>query len=242
MTLPFVPTHVVPATGLDTRDGPDPSRPTGPALAAGLPVQQVGQRGDWTKVACSNGWEAWVDGRRLEPLPAPARVTPPAAPPAAAPAATRAAPVPSSRPLDRSPIKLGSLALSGSLAGTAAVVGSCFLPWFSPDGQGQTAFKVPAKFLVDYKTADPSGLKVGHVLLLLAAGAVWLTVRPVSSQARKAIGWCFVLLSTVFVAQTQRLVGQIEAASVFSMLGLGVYVAAVGGVLIVLRGGDSVDQ
>lgn len=64
----FRPTHVVPAEGLPTWAGPDPSEPATP-LDPLLPVQLTESRGDWARVLCSNGWSAWVDGRMLVSLP-----------------------------------------------------------------------------------------------------------------------------------------------------------------------------
>jgi hypothetical protein len=75
MTTPdFRPTHVVPQDGMAAWESPDPSRPTVP-LDALLPVQLLDRLGDWARIACANGWSAWVDGRLL--------VTVPQAPPAA---------------------------------------------------------------------------------------------------------------------------------------------------------------
>ncbi|MHA6763907.1 hypothetical protein [Streptacidiphilus sp. PAMC 29251] len=64
----FRPTHVVPAEGLATWAGPEPSEPSAP-LDPLLPVQLTDSRGDWARVLCSNGWSAWVDGRMLVSLP-----------------------------------------------------------------------------------------------------------------------------------------------------------------------------
>ncbi|MEV8593694.1 hypothetical protein [Streptomyces sp. NPDC052012] len=69
MTDPgFRPTHVVPGDGLPAWETPDPGRPTVP-LDPLLPVQLLQRRGDWGQVLCSNGWSAWVDGRRLLAVP-----------------------------------------------------------------------------------------------------------------------------------------------------------------------------
>ncbi|EKX67428.1 hypothetical protein [Streptomyces ipomoeae] len=82
MTTPgFLPTHVVPPGGLPAWDAADPSRPS-VLLDALLPVQLLDRRGDWGRVLCKNGWDAWVDGRLLVALPQ----DPPAA--GAAPART----------------------------------------------------------------------------------------------------------------------------------------------------------
>jgi hypothetical protein len=69
MTNPgFRPTHVVPQHGMAAWEVPDASQPT-VALDSLLPVQLVERRGDWGRILCSNGWSAWVDGRRLVAVP-----------------------------------------------------------------------------------------------------------------------------------------------------------------------------
>ncbi len=85
-------THVVPTEGLPAWSGPDGSGPPAATLDPGLDVMLLDRRGDWAQVRCSNGWEAWVDGRRLvasTPGPPPSTVAaappPPQAPPPTAP-------------------------------------------------------------------------------------------------------------------------------------------------------------
>ncbi|MET7697680.1 hypothetical protein [Streptomyces sp. NPDC005485] len=69
MTTPgFRPTHVVPQDGMAAWESPDPSRPTVP-LDALLPVRLLDRLGDWARIACANGWSAWVDGRLLVAVP-----------------------------------------------------------------------------------------------------------------------------------------------------------------------------
>ncbi|GAA5020947.1 hypothetical protein [Kitasatospora paranensis] len=72
MTAPFDfdPTHVAPADGLQTWASPDPSRPS-VRLDPLLPVRVADSSGNWSRVVCSNGWSAWVDGRMLVALPHP---------------------------------------------------------------------------------------------------------------------------------------------------------------------------
>ncbi|WP_340384535.1 hypothetical protein U5640_42405 [Streptomyces sp. SS7] len=67
-TTAFGPTHVVPPPGLPAWEAPDPARPTVP-LDPLLPVRLLERRGDWGHVLCANGWQAWVDGRHLVPVP-----------------------------------------------------------------------------------------------------------------------------------------------------------------------------
>jgi hypothetical protein len=57
---------VIPAGGLPAWTTPDAALPPDARLDAGLPVQllQHHETG-WARIACSNGWIAWVDGRYL---------------------------------------------------------------------------------------------------------------------------------------------------------------------------------
>lgn len=65
---PYRASHRVPWTGMPAWSAADP----GPAPAANLDpdldVEVLEWSGDWARVRCSNGWEAWVDGRQLVPL------------------------------------------------------------------------------------------------------------------------------------------------------------------------------
>jgi len=67
-TAAYLPTHVVPAGGLDAWDAPDPARAPVDRLDPALDVQVTERSGDWAHVLCSNGWSAWVDGRGLQEL------------------------------------------------------------------------------------------------------------------------------------------------------------------------------
>ncbi len=44
---------------------PNGTGPPAATLDPYLEVQVVERRADWARILCSNGWEAWVDGRRL---------------------------------------------------------------------------------------------------------------------------------------------------------------------------------
>lgn len=91
----YTQTHVVPTEGLPAWSGPDGSVPPAANLDPGLDVMVLESRGEWAYIRCSNGWEAWVDGRRLiVSAPAPAAAPPPTPPPPAQPAAPPAQPTP----------------------------------------------------------------------------------------------------------------------------------------------------
>ena len=66
-TPSFQATHVVPAKGLPAWATPDPTHPAVATLDPGLGVQLMTWWGEWAHVRCSNGWEAWVNGRLLTP-------------------------------------------------------------------------------------------------------------------------------------------------------------------------------
>lgn len=64
----FTPTDTVPGDGMSAWDAPDPARSPVAQLDPWLPVRVLERRPDgWAHVLCSNGWSAWVDGRRLRP-------------------------------------------------------------------------------------------------------------------------------------------------------------------------------
>jgi hypothetical protein len=97
-------THAVPSEGLPAWSGPDGSSPPAANLDPGLDVMVLESRGEWAHIRCSNGWEAWVDGRRLivsQPSPAaapPGPASAPAPPPQATPPAPPTQPVPQAAP------------------------------------------------------------------------------------------------------------------------------------------------
>ncbi len=62
-TFPF--THAVPARGMPAWTNPDPTYPAVATLDPWLPVQVLEWWGEWAHIRCSNGWEAWVNGRLL---------------------------------------------------------------------------------------------------------------------------------------------------------------------------------
>lgn len=90
-------THVVPNEGLPAWAGPDGSSAPAANLDRGLDVMVLAERGAWAHIRCSNGWEAWVDARRLVvSAPGPATAPTPAPPPPAAtpPPPSQTAPTP----------------------------------------------------------------------------------------------------------------------------------------------------
>ena len=62
----WAPTHRVPASGLDAWEERDGTRPPAAHLDGGLEITVDEMAGDWARITCENGWQAWVDARRLE--------------------------------------------------------------------------------------------------------------------------------------------------------------------------------
>lgn len=115
-------THVVPTEGLPAWAGPDGSVAPAATLDPGLDVMQLEQRGEWAHVRCSNGWEAWVDARRLVvSAPAPATTLTPAPPPPAAtpPPPPQTAPTPTTPP-PPTPTQTGPPSAAWGTPGAAA--------------------------------------------------------------------------------------------------------------------------
>ena len=162
MTASFVANSTVPARGLDARATPDPTAPVAARLDPGLPVAVTQRQGDWARIVCSNGWEAWVDGRLL------------VAPSAPGPAAARPG------------LAVAGIGLMALLGGSAVIVGS-FLDWWGEGPFAVTAWDIPMKFLISGDVGD--GIKAGPFLLVVALLAIpLLTRRPLPPMAVLAIG------------------------------------------------------
>ena len=83
-TANWTPTHTIPESGLPARSAPDASLEPLQRIRNGVEVQVLETVGGWTKIQTDTGWEAWVDGTRLEAMastPAPAAAAPPPPPP-----------------------------------------------------------------------------------------------------------------------------------------------------------------
>ena len=118
-----------------------------------------------------------------------------------------------------------TFALIGGVLGVAGAL----LPWarFHFD---RNAFAFPAKYLFNGHAGGRSA-SVGLVLVVL--GGLGLVLSPFSavSLPRRILG---VLVLAVPVAFALQGLGHADASHVFSVLGPGAYVAAVGGLLLLL--------
>ena len=208
----FRPTHRAPDGGLRTWAVADPTTATGPTIDAGVEVSIVEREGDWTRVACSNGWMAWVDGRDLQRL-GPAN--PPATP---APSLT-------------SPASASTMAFVG--AGLIAV--GAMLGWIRGQGIAGNTLDIPLLALIDYK-ASKSAVKLGFLVLALAGAGVAGALQPSRAWLKRAAGIGAAVVPVVFVIQLVRLLDGIPGAGLLDVVGFGVPVTLSGGLVLLFEG------
>ena len=136
------------------------------------------------------------------------------------------------------PVRVAGVRLTTQLIGGAFVVGAALLPWTSQSFTSSTAFGVPLRALVD---ADPDArgvVKLAFVLVPLGLLVLGAGLRVLPVAVGQASGGAAALVAVLFVLQLQRTMGKFYAATVFGVLGIGVYVALLGGVLAVVSRGD----
>lgn len=249
----FASTHVVPDDGLDAFTQPDATAAPTARLDPRLDVAELRRWGDWSEVACSNGWTCWVDARRLVPVASP---PPPPAPAGPSPAGVGGAPqaigsyaqaYQLARPAGRSPAGIAAAAAAAAPAGrppialtaigAAVVVAGALLPWLTfPNTAAVGSPDVPLQFLIDIRTTARGPLDLAVVLVGAAVIALIATVRPGLGRIRRIAGWTAVVLPTIYVAQVQRMLSDFGegAPSLISTVGIGVLVTAVGGLIVAL--------
>ena len=262
----YSPTHAVPAGGLPAWAGPDGSAAPAANLDPGLDVMLIESRGDWAYVRCSNGWEAWVDGRRLivaapapttapppQPSPPPQAAPPPSpptqpGPPSAAWGAPGAALPPPGVPRPTAGIQIGAGPIAALVGGFLYFIAS-WLPWLHFEFRGTSsitqsfsAYDIPAHFLLDSRS-DSGGLSLGIViaffgLVCLAAAVLSATNRPLGFLSVIA-GGAALLVVVLFLVQTRYIIDALGPAfdsSYFSVLRFGAYIALLGAIGSVVGG------
>ena len=240
----FRATHRAPEGGITTFASPDPSLPAGPHLEAGLDVQvtQTTPEG-WSSIVCSNGWSAWVDGRRLVPAGA-------AAPPgsgAATPLGSAAAKA--IRKSLSEPTRMRTIAVEvpGNVAGwarspaTLGTVGlflAAILPWLRIKGGGTgNSYDVAMFFLVDKKRlasgATPWDLGLVLTILFVVCGIAALV--PKARSWRPYCGGGGALLSVWYIVQVQRVLSDAKGGpSLFSTVGIGTWLCLASSLAVAL--------
>jgi hypothetical protein len=158
-------THVVPTEGLPAWAGPDGSAAPAANLDPGLDVMVLVEQGAWAHIRCSNGWEAWVDVRRLV-VSAPA----PAAAPAPAPPRPAATP---SRPSQGSPPAQTDPTSTAATPPTPTQTGPPSAAWDAPGAAA--AAGVPRPPSPEFQIgAGPVVALIGGLLYFIAGWLAWL--------------------------------------------------------------------
>jgi hypothetical protein len=119
------------------------------------------------------------------------------------------------------------------LIGAAGVLIASVLPWISVGGTSSSnAFDVPFSFLTGSQTSS-GGFKVGVGLVLLGIAGAVLTFVPSTGVLRRLMGVAAIGIGAAFIGQLARLISDLDfGPSVGDALGIGVYVAIGGGVLL----------
>ncbi len=130
-----------------------------------------------------------------------------------------------------------------AIAGAVAAAVGTFIPWIRGVGfQNGTGFDVPIQFLVDNKTTSSGGINVGLAVIAAAVVGGVFAALPGKGRQQRICGWVCVLLAGVYVAQMQRLLGEMSdlgggGQSLFDTIGIGAYLAAAGGLVVALAPG-----
>jgi hypothetical protein len=223
----WTPSHTVPTSGMQTWAQPDPAGAVIADLAGGLELTVVERRADWARVRAENGWEGWVDGRRLIAA-APAAPPPPEAPP---PTPVPTAPE-STRQRDR-----------WLVAAAIVLVFTAFLPWHSADSfYGETeGSQASAAFLWDYE-AEESYFVIAQLILLIGAAALASQFTERLRRYRSAMGWIAFGISALWIIQTFRYIDAWNAdfaESTIDLFGaefaIGPWLALIAGAVLALK-------
>jgi hypothetical protein len=137
--------------------------------------------------------------------------------------------------LGASSVGLSNFKISPAPIGAVVVLVGSLLPWISITGFSGNAFRVPMKFLIDYKTTG-GGLKVGLLLVAAAVVAGVFCVLPGRVLLRRIMGGVAILIAVIYVIQLQRVLssGGKAAPSLTSAVGFGVLVVIAGGVALIV--------
>lgn len=209
----FSPTHHVPDGGMASWEAPDPAVPS-QRLDQWLPVQVVETRGEWAHIACSNGWQTWVDARRLVLLPQGTAPAPSALAPSA-PTAARAGGSVGARPVQSTTV--------AALAAGALIVAGSFMSWV--EGAPFTSFDVKLLALFDETATTGPGLGWALLACALVVGLAPFVQGVRAFGALAAVGVLALIGLYVF-----RLAQFSSFGTAVSALGIGTWVTVGGGI------------
>lgn len=182
-------THTVPAGGLQAWAQPDPSGAVIATLAARVQLRVIERRADWAHVDAENGWEGWVDGRRL--VAVGGTTLPPQQPTSTMTAEDKPS---------------ASVSISLRSVAAFAVPISALLPWFgSWFGDGSTtATDVPAAFLWS-PYSELSFPNMGTVMFVVGAAVLVTEFMAKYARYRRIAAGVAVGVVALYLVQTFRL-------------------------------------
>ncbi len=218
----WVPTHVVPAGGLDAWANPVATEAPVTHLAHGVELTLLeSQPNGWASVAAANGWRGWLDGRRLVDVRA-------AAPTPATPGRGAGAPFGITMP----PWWPPEVPVA-SAAGALLVLLGGFLPWLSFRVVSASAWDINLGWLITGRTLG-GGIKIGFVLLsVLVVVVPALTKRELPSAVLPAVG--LIAVAAAVVTLIRALAGtSVLGIHVTYDPGIGLFVTLAGGVILAL--------
>jgi hypothetical protein len=128
---------------------------------------------------------------------------------------------------------LAGFKLSPAPIGVAAIVLGSLISWIRMSGFNGNAFRVPLSFLFDYQTTG-GGIKVGLLLMAIAAAAGVFCVLPGKVNVRRILGGLVALISVLYVFQLNRVLSAAgdDAPGLFSVVGFGVPIVLAGAVAL----------
>jgi len=219
--------HVVPTSGVQAWGEPDPAGQVIAELAGGVELKVTERRADWTHVRAENGWEAWVDGRRLVPVGSGQTIPGSTLQPVAT------AGVPVQGLIDPGTILDKKL----ELGAVVAMLISAFLPWA---GSGGNAFDIPFTFLL---TTDDTwgGPSLGLLLMLVATAAIGTVVVRNMGKYQLIAGGVAAGIAALFLVQLIRLLLDFftfnaAIGSLFTdSFGLGPWLLLASGIVLIVK-------
>ena len=189
---------------------------------------ECGQDVERTDAFCPNC------GHHLETSPPPT----PTAPPARAVEEVRTVPVETTVPPARKGPVLG-VSIAG-LLGAIAVGVSSILVWFNTASGKAEALDIPAEILGSSNFGAISGFELGLILIGLGVVGLGVSFQASARPLRRFIGVAALVVVGLFVFQVNKGIGETQLAgdpALFDVLGIGVYVALAGGLLLALDPG-----
>jgi hypothetical protein len=141
-----------------------------------------------------------------------------------------------------SPVRIAGVHVTTQLLGGICIVVASLLPWTSLYGESKSAFGVGIDVLIDPKPEATGAFKIGLLLIVLGGLVLAAGLHRLPKVFGNVAGGVAALLGVLFIAQLQRGMGKFYAATVFGVLGIGVYLAIVGGVLAAVSKGSPFDE